>query len=273
MQWPLASFPTKVLHAPRASGGPNYLEVTASGTINTKGSWEELFSSTAGAASYLTIYLRNFSGGTDTASLVDIGIGAAGSEQVVMPNLLGGFHHHLSGSVQLPFHIPSGVRVAARAQAAVASRNTGLCIDVYGGEPAPGLSVFSKMVDYGTVTGTSGGTLVAPSAVAGTKGSWVQLTSSTSTRIDALMVMTQGSTSNQTAGIYTVDIGIGAAASETIIVPDYMARFSSGEEQLAVNPLIPLSFNIPSGVRLAARAAADTALMQDIEVAVYGLTF
>ncbi|KKL63177.1 hypothetical protein LCGC14_2177740 [marine sediment metagenome] len=94
------------------------------GTVNTEGAWVQLVASTANATRAMSFALggQENTARSDIALLLDIGIGAGGSEQVfvkdyplrflaatdlVLPPFAGAF----------PCHIPSGTRIAARAKA------------------------------------------------------------------------------------------------------------------------------------------------------------
>ncbi|MER7131239.1 hypothetical protein [Streptosporangium saharense] len=121
---------------------------------------------------------------------------------------------------------------------------------------------------------TSGGTIITPPSTADTKSSWVQLADATTAPIHALMVLAQGTSSDMSGSFYKLDIAVGAAGAETVVISDHMFEISSSEEMRAYTPeFYPLSFNIPSGVRLAARCSALTASSSAVEVAVYGFTY
>lgn len=93
-----------------------------SGTANTKGSWTQIVASTPYDASAFLLDLWVSSAGLDY--LVDIGVGAAASEYVVLPNLYirAGTTTGLTSEYTLvPLSIPTGTRVSARAQCSTAS--------------------------------------------------------------------------------------------------------------------------------------------------------
>lgn len=116
--------------------------------------------------------------------------------------------------------------------------------------------------EYGSAGGGSGiapGTVVAPSASANTKGSWVQITASTTADICAVLVQIQ----NFGSGQFAVDIGIGGAGSEIVIANNILCSLSSNASP---DPFFPCS--IPSGTRIAARcqssAAADFGVVVNV---------
>ena len=93
------------------------------GTAHTKGAWAELIGSTARAIHTLVVMANNQNNGTHSfgTTLFDIAIGGAGSEQLVIPNIVrmtdGGPD---TDSPQylgtFPLTIPAGTRIAARSQ-------------------------------------------------------------------------------------------------------------------------------------------------------------
>jgi hypothetical protein len=91
--------------------------VTASASANTKGSWVQFSASTPFASPWMLIAVASSAGG-----MIDVGTGAAASEQVVIPNLYIG--QPIGANTRLlsiPCAIKDGVRVAIRAQSATAS--------------------------------------------------------------------------------------------------------------------------------------------------------
>lgn len=95
-------------------------------TANTKGAYSQITASVTSdlAGILLAFDLQGLTGGTVGAVfwLIDIAVGAAGAEQVIIPNLyqmattatLGSFF--VPFPLYLPIQIPSGTRVAVRAQ-------------------------------------------------------------------------------------------------------------------------------------------------------------
>lgn len=100
------------------SGGT---EVDPGGTANTKGSWAEIASSTANPMKEMIVCFGSQAGNTRATAnwVVDIGLGAGGSEQLLVPNL--GLRAVTSGpqvpacTPPIPVNIPAGSRLVARA--------------------------------------------------------------------------------------------------------------------------------------------------------------
>lgn len=104
--------------------------VDAGATADTKGSWVELSASTARDASGFTIIgYGDASCDTNVRYFIDVGIGAASSEQVIFANAAGAteaFRADLNGFPLGPIWtpIPAGSRVAVRAQCSSTSANS-----------------------------------------------------------------------------------------------------------------------------------------------------
>lgn len=268
MQWPIPPFPTRVSVGSEAA-------VSSSGaTVNTKGSWITLISGLSTPGAWINLGTSRVTSVGDRSALIDLGIGAAGSETVVVSNLVMGFRS-VRGTL-FPLHIPAGATLRARVSTSIANDFVRVRTHVFHGEPDCGMSVPGRVTTYGAATATSGGTGVSPPGTANVKGSYAQLTSATTAPIHALMVLAQGSTSGSMSNIeYLIDIAVGASGSETIIVPDF-AVFAQDDEYIypRSHEFLPLSTCIPAGVRLSARClAVNSNLTTAIELAVYGFTY
>lgn len=94
-------------------------------TVGSKGSWAEAIAALANDTFGLLICINtNSTSGASRNSIVDIGIGASGSEVVLVPDLIGGnATGYATGGNGLwyffPVAIPAGTRVAVRAQSTV----------------------------------------------------------------------------------------------------------------------------------------------------------
>lgn len=246
--------------------------VTASGTINTKGSWSQLTASTAFDVSHLQVFVR-----ADTAFagyLVDIGIGGAGSETVLIPDLLVQSRTDAGYIFQFPLAVPAGTRVSARCQSTTVSATCRVAV-VAAGSPW-GLHVpCSRVVAMGVDTADTGSTVtVEPGAVANAKGSWVEVTSATSAPFRGLVpaVGGRGNTALSDAD-YLLDIGIGGSGSETVLIADMPQRAGAASDFFSPGtyPLLPV--DLPAGVRIAARAQSSITDASDrvLELALYGV--
>lgn len=243
-------------HYPVLDGRPNSVALSAvpagSGT-NTKGPWSQLIAATTYDVDLLAIQVR--SAGTDQNALMDIGVGAAASEVVIVPNLYDSYDGLVSdisrsnGFILCPVSIPNGSRIAIRCQASVADGIVlGRIVPCGGGFRR--LTPLGKITDYGTDTANSRGTAVTSGSA--DFGSWVQLAASTSRTIHALAAMA-GCISYTAGGDTLVQIGVGANGSEISVMEmggQWRTSAVGGSNGLSLGFLPCL---IPAGTRLSAR--------------------
>ena len=232
--------------------------VTASATANTKGAYAQLTASTPQAAGAIIVSLV---AGAAADMLVDLAIGTAGSETVIVANLTTsvgtGGSNNQGAPLLLPISIPAGTRLAARCQATVGNSTCQVAVHLLRSTliMASGLS---RVVTLGADTTDSGGTTIDPGATLNTKGAWVQMTASLSIPIRALAIGI-GNRANgvSTSANFLIDIGIGGAGSETVLISNIHLREDAGADVVAPNrlPLIPVA--IPAGARIAVRAASS----------------
>lgn len=254
--------------------------LTASASANTKGSYTQLISSTAQSASWIEVTIK---GATANSSvLIDIAVGAAGSEIVVIPNIV----YITAATVQtrhfnvaVPCSVPAGSRIAARCQAITGSHTAIVAVRLFAdvqGAHAPGATGYDayNIATTGSVVTDS----TDPGGSANTKGAYTQLTASTSRDYQGFFLSVGPnnlSTSSITLPKWALDIAVGAAGSEIVIMADqnlYSATTSS-----AVAPVLPGALGyypifIPKGSRVAARAqcSVTTATGRLLGIGFYG---
>lgn len=264
MQWPLPQFPTRM-----ASGAMQSL--SRGDSPHTEGSWVTLASGLDWPGSWVVLKQGPyFSSGSYQPLFADLAIGGSGSETLVVANVLVGCRP--AGSTLLPLHVPAGATVRGRVSG-LQSQAISLGLDVYGGEPDSGVTTPGRVTTYGVNEGSSAGVALTPSGTASTKGSWVEVASSTSYPIHGVMVLAQPSAFPFVNATYTVDIAVGSSSSETVILGDLMFTESTGGWVAPHSPgYLPLALNIPAGVRLSARCAASTTTTNTLQVVVYGFT-
>lgn len=263
-----------------AGGVPYVLAVTPAfrGSANAKGSWVQIVSSTTDATDLMVVQLAMDSGsGGGQCFLVDIGMGGVGSEVVIVPNLLLDCSRGIGQNgftLALPIEIPSGVRISARCQepGGAGSRSVNVGLTLYSGGWNMDKAVAGSVVDYGTNTGTSNGTLIDQGGTAGTFGSWVQLTASTSVDHNTLSMVfgLDQQTSAPATSNFEVEIAIGGSGSEQRIGRAAFAMDSGSNGSKPNGFIIPVQ--IPSGTRIAARSKSTSAGSADrhLTMAVYG---
>lgn len=257
MQWPMSDA-GRVITGGSVSASSTPAVLTASGTTHTKGSWVELVTSTGYDTNLLWLGSREStnSNGVDNSLLIDVGVGGSGSEVALISNLMWG-HHPGERSLLIPIGIPSGTRISARFQSAVASKTMDFNCLLAGGGGWAGPDCGRRATTYGANTATSSGINSATPGSANTKSAWTQITSSTTNPIKWLIPMAAGPNgvtafSNLDA---LIDIGIGGAGSEQVIVADLPYRHTTAEYSRFVQIAVPV--NIAAGTRLAVRHAAS----------------
>lgn len=266
--WPAGGGGRTATAGASSSGATSGTSVT-SGGANTKGSWVEFFAATEFPATGIML-VCNFG---LASFLMDIGVGAAGSEQVLVPNI-----HHASNdfnppAILFPVRVPAGSRVAARLQSTNGTANPSTVIYLVG-EGFAGGPGRNRIVAYGADTTDSGGTVVDPGGTAHTKGSWVQLTAATECAHKQL-ALALGNRANTAASSssFLFDIGVGPAGSEQLVLADY--RVCTWVNETVSPPWSPfLPVDIPAGSRLAVRCQSTSTDATDrlLDAVLYGVT-
>lgn len=243
---------------------------TASATPHTKGTWTEAIASTSADVYGLELNLDNtFVSATDTASLLDVGVGASGSETVVVPNVQTGFANRAAATWTFPIFIRAGSRIAIRSQSVVASKTTTVYIR---GLADRGLaSPASYTYSYGADTATSHGTTLTDSGAQSVKGPWSELAAATDERLAAILISHGNGGDLSLQGTYTaVDVAIGAAGSESVVATNL---YVSGQTNESFYPIAyrNVAVDIPAGVRLAVRYANNSGASSGVDVIVHGI--
>lgn len=226
-----------------------YGKATFGASAHTKGAWGQAVASTASDVSLVALTITsNAVSATDTSALLDIGVGAAGSETVIVPDIASGA---LAGPLpfMLPVAIPSGSRIAIRAQSIRTSPSF-----LEAGVTLFGTSDYkltpSSLDIIGIDTTTSTGT-----AMSGASGTWVQITASTAKDYQNLVLVHSSSSSDIASINVLYTVGVGAAGSERAI-GNSLVRYNSTESVNWNNgmAIAPLSGEpIPAGSRIAVR--------------------
>jgi hypothetical protein len=189
--------------------------ITADASSHVKGGWSQLIASTAGNASYIVVEVGgNSTAATDNSGLLDIGVGASGSETAIIENVpINGATAGVARCVfafGVPIKIASGTRIAARFQSLVSSKTATVLVRVFDmGDYAYAPTAVDTI---GAATASSSGT-----SMSGASGTWVQMTSSTANAYKGFVVVGTfgGNTVDNVRVQYT--LGVGASGSETEI--------------------------------------------------------
>lgn len=227
---------------------------------NTKTAWNQLVAALPHDVTQLFFELELFEAAASNAQIaMDIGIGASGSEQPLISNLVTAVAANFSLllSTQFPVAIKAGTRVSFRYACSQASSVQGfpLGISLKGYDGAFQTEGFNGMEAINGTFGASTPYSTAFTPGLKVEGSWTQLIASTTRNYDGLMVGIdqQGNYDSTNGPKLLVDIGIGPSGSEQIIIPYILWN------QFSSNIYGPFMVPIPRGTRLAVRGATDTA--------------
>lgn len=235
--------------------------MSASGSPDTKGAYTQLVAS---APFDIGGLILSFQFNNNSSQLIDIAIGGAGSEQIVVPNLLvagfGGSGSHFIAQKFVPIVIRKGSRIAARfaGNAGNAFFNVKTLMMQLGGFAL--LQPPQKWQDWGTVTSGSKGTVLTGGS-AHVKGSYAELIAATGLTSRWVIVNYGGGSVTDIA----TDIAIGAAGSEQIIFPNL---YTTNE---TAAPYLLLPWYVRKGSRVAARCATAGAA-QTVQLQILGGT-
>lgn len=250
----------------QALPAPGFVTVIHAVAAHTKGNYVELVSSTSfDWKGFALLMQSDVSGAGPTTSLTDIAIGGAGSEVDLLSNVMTSpvvstITLFSTLAVQyIPIGIPAGTRISARGQdQSASSLNTYVGLVGFAGG-FPSTPVLGRATTLGANTTTTRGVAVTSGGSSNAKGNWAEITASTSFAIKYLIVM-----GARQLGNFSVDIGIGAAAAEVIIVPDVF-----------INTYVPMTncwpVSIPAGTRLSARCSFLGGSGQTLDVTLIGI--
>lgn len=237
--------------------------ITASATIHTKGSYTQLIASTTYDWHGFWIYAINTAtSAAATDLLLDVAVGAAASEQVILPNWMVGWSPAVTLGPRrmfVPIFIPRGRRIAARSQALIASDVVNVLVfGVIGNSGLPG-PLFSNCDAYGIDAATSSGT----SHTAGNSGAEsadANVGSTTSRSYGAVRLGVASQSTTTTAIAYHWELTIGG-----ITRAEWYTCNTTGEVVAGPFPESPITVSIPSGTQLQIQAeASGTAQAQDV---------
>ena len=253
--------------------------LTGSASTYTKGAWGQLTASTTTDINWLLVQGVSF-GWFGRAIALDIGVGGAGSEVIVVANLNYSDLNAVTALYMLPVSIPAGSRIAGRFASNSANDFFNLLVTGFQDTYQSAGTAGSIVDTYGFSTSTNFGTQIDPGSTPNTKGAYVQLTASTTADILGVMLRLdgQGTTTGTTGGLvsWLVDLAVGAAASEIVILPN-MFNISYTATSTILNchnqHFIPLQ--IAAGSRIAVRAQCSTGTSPDrlIGATVYGVRY
>jgi hypothetical protein len=231
--------------------------VTAAAGANAKGGFATVISEIPESADGLQVYAYV----TQTARdyLVDIALGPAGQEEIIVPNLqlASGTIESACNPMYVPVSVPAGYRVSARCQSTVASSTVALLVKAMRYSPIVPRVHNNRATNYGANEADSGGTGVDPGAVGSTFGAWAEIVAACANPVRFLNVMVGSRNNAAMAGaILAVQVGAGPAGSEVVIAEGFQMRSLTGTDCWLPGWHWAVC-DVPAGTRLAARAVCN----------------
>lgn len=248
------------------------------GAANTKDTtWTTLLAAVGFDVHLVAVHFYESSvAGTNTATLIDLGIGAAAAEEVLIPDLLAGWCHGatigMAKSYLFPLYIPAGSRLSARAASVRTTGSVRCLVELFGGPRNPDHWCGQQVTAYGIDAANSRGTAVTAGA-SSAEGAWTQIVAATSQKHSALVLGLGGATATTTVtnGSYTADVGVGAA-TEAAIAENLRWRSTTAETYFQAHPWLPIFVPVPSSERLAVRMSTNAGAAIVTDMALYGVS-
>lgn len=231
------------------------------GGMNSKGSFVQLVSSTSFAYSAIDLNLLP-SGGGGQCYLVDVAIGLAGAEQVIVSNVLldsvrGAFQNQVL--ITLPVSIPVGSRLSARQQEAggAGTRNVNFSLTGRSGGVNSRQAAHGEAITYGANAAATTGVFVDSGDSANVFGAWIEIAAATA-RVHNFLTAVLGTNQVPTNGSaeLLIQIGIGPSGAEVPIAELRTGLSQQGTRVL--NSSFDVAANIPTGSRLSVRCQSSS---------------
>lgn len=251
--------------------------ITGSSTIHTKGAWTQLIADTGPRSLGIQVALDNIAGSNvATSALLDIGIGGAGSETVLIPDLAAGYilSEGVSNNFQsyfFPLFIPANSRISARLQGLIASETVVCRVHLFQRPTGVGGWVGTRVTAYGADTATSKG--VNCTHGNNTYGTAAQLSASTANPIKYMQVGIQGGADASLSDLRVLaEIRLGASSG---IAGPLMGSTDTGVESVSFNggnlTLMRMAFNLPAGQDLRIAGMVNGTTNNVLDYIVYGV--
>lgn len=278
--WPLPTA-SVLMSRPTGSGtaGSWSVNVPTGGSAHTKGAtWTQLVASTPIDSDFLKLRFGGHnSTGVASPALMDIAIGADGSETVILSNIDIGFHavHH---TMMFPVFIPAGTRITAKAQGARTATNIATSVILYGAMGiVGGQYTAQKWTTYGVDAANSRGTLIQPNATANQWGAWAEIATTTADHDWWNLWAAPGADTISRAVTNLIQVAVGpdttaasACATNNTLLLTTSQLGSTSEIQIDQEVTLPTYAQVPSGTKLWARLQTNNTTDNDLYVSIYG---
>lgn len=255
------------------TGTPASVNMVNSATVNTKGSWVVANTTTTEWHGFFIQPATTSAATTNTARLMDVAIGSAGSEKIIVADMSVG-HHSVPTAMFIPLFVPSGVDVSIRSQGVIASDSKSCAVWGMAGAGAAPPWIYRRCTTYGTDSANSRGTAINGNASPNTESAWTELTASTTYDHRAFMItigLGRGGTS-VTGCNASFRIGMGASGSEVDLTGHawtYIPTTSENYEAGRGHTWSPQEHSVPAGSRLAASMLCSAANYQMLDISIH----
>lgn len=255
------------------TGTPTSVAVVNSATANTKGSWVVANTTTTDWHGFFVQHTTTGVAATNTARLIDIGIGAAGSEKIIVADLSVG-HYSVPHPIFIPLYVPAGQNVSVRSQGVIASDSKTVAVWGIAGQGAAPPWIYQRCTTYGTDSANSRGTAINGNATANVEGAWTQITASTTYTHRAVMItigLGRGGTT-VTGCNASFRVGMGGAGSEVDLTGHAWTHIPTTSENYEPGRALqwtPQEFNIPAGSRLVASLLCSATNYQMLDISIH----
>lgn len=238
--------------------------------VGSKGSWSQLLASTTDDTYGMLVCINsNTTATTSRNSVVDIGIGAASSEVVLVPDLLAGnAAAYTAGGIwyYFPLFIKAGTRISARAQSTETTDFNVFCQFLQ--RPANPSQV--RKASFVEAIGATAPDGVSVTGGSTSKGAWTQI-GTTASRLWWWQFGIQVSNADTAhiLGVQHVDIAVGNATDKDIIISN--AQFVTSTNESSSNPSLRagVEFPVAAGSNIYARIQSS-GTPDPYELVVYG---
>lgn len=236
------------------------ITVTAHATPHTMGAWTEVVAAVPYDVGGIDLVAYGaYSSGNSARSLLDIGIGAAGSEVALVSSIDVGQALYLNTiGATFPVFIANGTRISLAIQSVIGGQTGTVIVRLHPYAPIDGVVQPRAPVTYGANRADSTGVILVPGAAAA-KGAWTEIVTATTQPLVGIVPLVGCGAYGNTLNRYgLVDVAVGAAGSERIIVENLHWSVSNAEVfYYHSGRVVPVE--LPAGVRLSARTSVQTA--------------
>lgn len=227
-------------------GGGNLTPPT---TAHVWSPWREYIAATPEDWDGFDLHASFYSAAEETNGMIQIGVGASGSETVCFGPMIFGTprsYGSYDGNAFIPYFIPRGTRIAARFQVAVAwpvGEYPGVGLLILGRQLTEVQQSLGQYAVYGANPAATEATLVAGFNYA--DWGYYEMVAATPFRVRRILFNMSSNTAFARSLGLTFSVGIGPAASEVEIVQGWSSTGGSCWPEFAVD--------IPEGSRIAIR--------------------